>query len=142
GSGGDGDSGGGPTAGGPTGASDTNNQVAGVDEADFVKVVDNGSAMFVLHGNKLHKLASWPAAETALSPESLTIEGSPSEMFVTADGKAVIFSSVWGYGDGSSGGKYDPGFAGDVACEPGFGGCYSYGSSFTKITIADVSGDA
>lgn len=123
---------------GPTGASDTNNQVAGVDEADFVKVVDNGSAMFVLHGSTLHKLDTWPAEETSLASASLKIEGSPSEMFITAGGKAVIFSTVSGYGNGSGGGRSTEG----IACAPvfdGFGGCY--GGGFTKITIADVSGD-
>ncbi|MET0342513.1 MAG: beta-propeller domain-containing protein [Polyangiales bacterium] len=99
----------------PTSASTTNTQVAGVDEADFVKVVDNGKAMFLLHGSTLRRLRSWPPAETDLVGKALLIEGTPSEMFVTDAGRAVVFSTVSGYG-GSRGGRT------------------------LKITVADVSG--
>lgn len=119
--------GGSDSDGGPTGSSNTNTQVVGIDEADFVKVVKKGAAMFVLHGNQLYKLKSWPAEATALEGKGLKIEGSPSEMFVTDAGKAVVFSSVWGYG--RNGKAYD-------YCGPDWCG----GSGFTKITIADVSG--
>lgn len=81
----------------PTGASDTNAQVAGIGEADFVKVANDGRAIYVLHGSTLRKLKSWPPAESALEGHGVLIEGSPSEMFVTDAGKAVIFSSVNGY---------------------------------------------
>jgi hypothetical protein len=124
---GEGDNGGG--AEDPTGSSDTNTQVVGIDEADFVKVVQGGKNMYLLHGNRLQRLKSWPAASTALEGEGLEIEGSPSEMFVNDAGKAVVFSSVFGYGT-AAGGK-------DIAyCGPDWCG----GSNFTKITIADVSG--
>ncbi|HEY6881222.1 MAG TPA: beta-propeller domain-containing protein, partial [Polyangiales bacterium] len=81
----------------PIGASETNNQVAGIDEADFVKVVEKGKSIFLLHGNTLRKLDSWPAAQTKLVGKPLTIEGTPSEMFVTDHGKAVVFSTVYAY---------------------------------------------
>jgi hypothetical protein len=113
----------------PTGASDTNTQVVGVDEADFVKVAEGGKHMYLLHGNRLQKLKSWPAASTALEGDGLEIEGSPSEMFVNDAGKAVVFSSVFGYG--SAAGGRDFGYCGPDYCG---------GSNFTKITIADVSG--
>ncbi len=117
----------------PVGASQTNNQVTGVDEADFVKLVDKGKFLYLLHGNTLRKLASWPAASTKLVGQPLTIEGSPSEMFVTDAGKAVVFSSVYSYA--STQGK-------PVAdCYPGYCGGY-YGSMGLKITVADVSTDA
>ncbi|MFT3921613.1 MAG: beta-propeller domain-containing protein [Myxococcales bacterium] len=90
----------GEEAKGPDGASETNNQVKGVDEADFVKVVRMGESMFVLNGNTLYKLDTWPAADTSLSSSKLLIEGSPTEMFVTDAGKAVVFSTVYGYGNG------------------------------------------
>lgn len=107
----------------PTGSSDTNTQVEGVDEADFVKVVNEGKRMFVLHGAQLFALDSWPASETALRGTPLEIEGAPSEMFVTEDAKrAVVFSSVYGY---ASNAPYDD------------GGNYV---NRTKITLADVSG--
>lgn len=135
--GGDGatDSEGGGTRG-PTAASGTNRQVADVDEADFVKLVKGGERMFLLHGSKLLALDSWPAAKTKLDGEALLIEGSPTEMFVTEDGKrAVIFSGVYDYSNGIRGGAY----AGDSEyCKGGYCGG---GQSFAKVTVADLTGD-
>ncbi|MFM2421385.1 MAG: Beta propeller domain, partial [Pseudomonadota bacterium] len=48
-----------------TSASSTNAQVAGIDEADFVKVVDNGKAMYLLHGSSLRKLKTYPPKDLA-----------------------------------------------------------------------------
>ncbi len=128
----------------PTGASDTNTQVEGVDEADFVKLVQGGERMFLLHGSKLFALKSWPAEETAIDGKALEIEGQPSEMFVTADGKrAVIFSAVNDYNGDIGGG----GFGGTAGSNGGDGYCDSkycgggYGQTFAKVTVADVSGD-
>ncbi len=125
----------------PVSSSDTNTQVEGVDEADFVKLVKGGERMFLLHGSKLFALKSWPANETALDGDTLEIEGQPSEMFVTADGKrAVIFSTVNDYGGGGGGfgsGTGGGGFDGDV-CSPEY--CGGNGRSFAKVTVADVSG--
>jgi hypothetical protein len=114
----------------------TNKQVADVDEADFVKVVESGKGIFLLHGNTLRKFKSWPAAETAVVGKPLTIEGTPSEMFVTNAGKAVVFSSVWGYGS-------TPAVPiNDARCGPAFcgGGGWGGGAGSLKITVADVSG--
>lgn len=127
---------------GPVGASETNKQVRDVDEADFVKVVESGQGIFLLHGNTLRKLKSWPAAETQLVGTPLTIEGAPSEMFVTAEGKAVVFSSV-AYGSGAA-------YRGASGARPVIaeacweGGCDGYdgyyGGNGLKVTIADVAG--
>ncbi len=128
------DSDGGGTRG-PTAASGTNRQVADVDEADFVKLVKGGERMFLLHGSKLVALKSWPAAQTALDGQALLIEGSPSEMFVTEDGKrAVIFSSVYDYSNGIRGGASP---ADGPYCGRGYCGG---GQSFAKVTVADLSG--
>jgi Beta propeller domain len=143
-----------PTSGGsdsdsvgvaPSGASETNAQVKGVEEADFVKVVQSGAGIFLLHGSSLLKLKSYPAAATALSGTPLTIEGSPSELFVTDAGKAIIFSSTLV----ADGGQDSVGS--DIAapaCAPGGACSYPYpypypgkGSNALKITIADFSGD-
>ncbi|MEY4513047.1 MAG: hypothetical protein RLZZ450_5169 [Pseudomonadota bacterium] len=132
---------GGGKASGPTGASDTNKQVADVDEADFVKVVENGKHIYLLHGNTLQKLDAWPAAQTKLAGKPLTIEGSPTEMFVTDAGKAVIFSAVYGYGTSNPGYPGKGPIAIDGACAPGFGGCGGYGGNSLKITVVDVTAD-
>jgi hypothetical protein len=126
----------------PTGASETNTQVKDVDEADFVKLVDSGRGMFLLHGSSLRKLKTYPPQQLSLEPPELKIEGNPSELFVTDDGRAVIFSSVYGYpsfGGANAGDSVKPT---PVVCEfAGCGGGGYYGGNLTKITVADVSGD-
>ncbi|KYF63985.1 beta-propeller domain-containing protein [Sorangium cellulosum] len=70
--------------------SDTNTQVAGVDEADIVKT--DGNNLYVLHGQSFYTLTAWPASSLAVG-SSLAIEGQPHEMFV-ADDKVVVYSAV------------------------------------------------
>ncbi|WP_437876479.1 beta-propeller domain-containing protein [Sorangium sp. So ce513] len=72
--------------------SETNTQVAGVDEADIVKT--DGNNIYVLHGQSFYTLAAWPASSLAVG-SSLAIEGQPREMFV-ADDKVVVYSDVNG----------------------------------------------
>ncbi|XXY17521.1 beta-propeller domain-containing protein [Sorangium sp. So ce216] len=72
--------------------SDTNTQVAGVDEADIVKT--DGNNLYILHDQSFYTLAAWPASSLAVG-SSLAIEGQPLEMFV-ADDKVVVYSSVDG----------------------------------------------
>ncbi len=124
----------------PSGFSDTNRQVADVDEADIVKVGDEGRKLYVIRGNGFHELDSWPAAATSKVAD-LEIEGGAMEMFVEGD-RAVVFSSVYGLealDDGDLCPDYygpEP-FAADVAFE----GPYYCGRSYVKITIIDLSGD-
>ena len=63
----------------PTDVTTTNNQVAGVDEADFVK--NDGTRIFALSGERLYASKSWPAEQTAVQG-SVAIEGWPQEMFL------------------------------------------------------------
>src|SRR5690606_28362716 len=73
------------------GFSDTTTQVRDVDEADVIKT--DGDYLYVLQGSSLVKLRAWPAEQTQ-TLSAVAIEGSPYDMFV-ADGKAVVFSSVY-----------------------------------------------
>jgi len=72
--------------------SDTNVQVAGVDEADIVKT--DGSNLYVIQGRSFMVIKAWPASSLATA-SSFDIEGQPTEMFVS-DGTAVIYSNVNG----------------------------------------------
>lgn len=134
---------------GPDGFSETNNQVEGVDEADILKT--DGENIWLLHGNELMTLQAWPPQSLDIQ-QSVTIEGNPTEMYVTG-GKAVVFSSVAvegygkdpGYGDYSPGGgggfvdepgRAEPGMAADDIAEPGY-----YYANFTKITVLSLDGD-
>lgn len=121
----------------PSSFTKTNTQVAGVDEADFMK--NDGTRIFVISGQKLHAVKSWPANEMALKG-SLTLEGYPTEMFLDEKNRIVVFSSVFtpyeGFADGSGNG------GGDVrgaACAPGFGGCDYYLTNTTKVTVVDAT---
>ena len=114
-------------AGGPTAYTTTNTQVAGVDEADFVK--NDGTRIFVLSGDTLYLSQSWPADQLEVKGK-LQIEGWPREMYLDGS-NVVVFSSVWQ--------RYplaDPMIA-DVACSPMWCGYY-YGNA-TKVTVVDVS---
>ena len=106
------------------GFSGTTVQVKDVDEADIVKT--EGDRIYLLHGGTLFVLNGWPAASTEILGSAL-VEGRPSEMFIR-DGKAVVFSNVYG----------------DVGAEIGVQSSYAdyyYGASYTKLTVLDVSGN-
>ena len=110
----------------PSAYTTTNTQVAGVDEADFVK--NDGTRIFALSGNKLYATKSWPAAETALQGK-LEIEGWPREMFLDGTDKAVVFSSVWE--------RYPLQPSLGVRCSSV--SCGYYYSNSVKVTVVDVS---
>jgi hypothetical protein len=118
-----------PAVLGPSGHSDTNVQVKGVDEADIVKT--DGDHIFLLHGNQLYVLTSWPANQTAIQGKT-TIEGSANEMFVQ-NGVAVVFSNTYDQGDLVDAPPPASTMAG-VSPNP-----YAYyGTAFTKITLIKV----
>ncbi len=103
-----------PQAGGDTGGegraySETNAQVAGVDEADFVKT--DGTRIYIASGKQLHVLNAWPAANTALE-RSIELEGYASELFV-ADGQVIVFETVPGSAELG---------ARDLCARPSYGG--------------------
>jgi hypothetical protein len=77
-------------ADGATEYSTTNTQVAGVDEADFVK--NDGSYVYVVAGHELLILDAWPAPATHLLARA-EIEGTPTRLFVEAD-HAVVYSDI------------------------------------------------
>jgi hypothetical protein len=115
-----------PPSAGPQNYTTTNTQVAGVDEADFVK--NDGTRIFVLSGEKLHALKSWPADQTQVQG-TLRIEGYPRELFLEGADKAVVFSSIYQW--------YPLSNAHGVACDALWCG-YSYANT-VKVTVVDVS---
>ena len=128
-----------PTADGgaqaPSGFSDTNRQVADVDEADIVKVGDDGLKLYVVRGNGFYEFDSWPAAQTSRVAD-LEIEGGVMEMFVEGD-RAVVFSNTYGVealddGDLCQGYGGGPELVSDDSA-------YYCGRSFVKLTVIDLS---
>ena len=139
-----------------TSHSETNNQVAGVDEADFVKT--DGKNLYVLHGRSFKVLNAWPANQMA-ELSTLDIEGTPTEMFVDG-GKAVIYSQVNGaslytatgikpkdsyqdyYPYGGGGGERNVGAPSSAPYYPGSGGTPEVYVPLTKITVLSLGSGA
>jgi hypothetical protein len=110
----------------PSAYTTTNNQVAGVDEADLVK--NDGTRIFALAGGKLHAVRSWPPEATALQG-SLAIEGWPTELFLDGTSQAVVFSSIYEW--------YPMSHAAGLRC---LGmGCGYWNANTVKVTVVDVS---
>lgn len=74
----------------------TNNQVAGVDEADFVKT--DGERLFVLEGGALHRF-DIPAAGQIVPAGSIGIDGVPAAMLLAGD-RVLVISGFWNAGIG------------------------------------------
>lgn len=119
-----------PQAGGPSSYTTTNTQVAGVDEADFVK--NDGTRVFVLSGSRLFLNRSWPAEQLALA-STVDLEGWPQEMFLDGD-TVTVFSGVYtDYPQQASPGVDMP------ACSGGVMDCGFWYANTTKVTEIDVS---
>ncbi|MBI5478970.1 MAG: beta-propeller domain-containing protein [Deltaproteobacteria bacterium] len=87
-----------PTTGSEDSASEfsqTNTQVDGVDEADFVK--NDGSYIYLVANGRFSIIDAWPPAAAKVIG-SATLEGQPRYLYVVGD-RAVVFSSLGaGYG--------------------------------------------
>jgi hypothetical protein len=112
--------------------SGTNNQEAGVDEADFVKT--DGYHIYTLNGKRLHIMGVPEFGQ--LTAESITnIEGHPREMLLdTAQNRLVVFSAIDTYSlpDGHPL-KDALGQADDS------GNWYWRMPDLTKVTVLDIS---
>jgi uncharacterized secreted protein with C-terminal beta-propeller domain len=123
----------------PSGFSDTNRQVADVDEADIVKVADEGRKLYVIRGKGFHEFDSWPASLTSKVAD-LEIEGVAIEMFVEGE-RAVVFSNA-NQVEALDDGDLCQGYGGAPELVADYEGAYYCGPSFVKITVIDLSGDA
>ena len=128
-------------------SSSTNNQVAGVDEADFVK--NDGQYLYVVANKALRIIKAWPANEmTAIA--KVDLGGEPRKLFVEGD-RAVVYVAVPketnlpGTGGSSSsggsrakgGGASYPG--GNRECTYGYDCVPSGDGTATKILVFDIA---
>jgi uncharacterized secreted protein with C-terminal beta-propeller domain len=102
--------------------STTNIQVAGVDEADFVK--NDGKYIYAVSGDKVVIIDAYPA-ENAKIVSEIELNGTPSNIFVNKD-KLIVFGTESVYGG--------PLYESAVKCL----GCGGY-SSDTFIRVYDIS---
>lgn len=79
--------------GGASEYSTTNVQVAGVDEADFVK--NDGKYIYIVSGNTVSIVQAYPP-QTSTIVSQMTIPGSVSDLFLTQD-RLVVFTVQYGH---------------------------------------------
>ena len=118
--------------------STTNNQVVGVDEADFVK--NDGSYIYILADGRFQIVDAWPP-EDARIIASRGIEGTPKRMFVASD-RAVIYSSLGPLqtaGGSSSWDRWGGGYGGGEDCTYGYDCDFTGDGHELKITVFDIS---
>jgi hypothetical protein len=129
--------------GGASSVSGTNNQVAGVDEADFIKNDDR--YIYVAQGNSFRIVQAWPP-EAASTLAKVQVEGEARRLFVT-DTHALVYSSLPPKPtSGNNPGVPTPAGFVPPRGDRGGGECtYGYGCQFTgdgrpsKLTIFDIS---
>lgn len=107
--------------------SETNLQVAGVDEADFIK--NDGSNIYMLVGSKFIIIDAWPP-ENAHIVSEYNIQGTPGKLFVS-NGRAVIYSSLEKMNDYP---YYDT-----EECTHGYDCQFTGDGNNLKMTILDIS---
>ena len=113
--------------------SDTNTQVAGVDEGDLVET--DGRSLFVIAGDGVDILRAWPA-ESLAAESHVSIPGEERSMFLRGTTLTVLSQeSTWESGDGSTAAPQRIAYAGWV----------DDGWRFTTrvvVTVIDVSDTA
>ncbi len=117
--------------------STTNNQVAGVDEADFVK--NDDKYLYVVANGALRILQAWPANE-ARELAKVTLEGEPRKLFVEGD-RALVYVAVPSTGTEGSG-AYPPWFRGQGECTYGYDCVPTGDGTRTKVLVFDITNRA
>lgn len=106
-----------PSDDGASEYTETNVQVAGVDEADFIK--NDGEHIFVASGSELVVIDAWPAAQAA-PIANVALEGIPHALFFEGDRLLIYAHDV----DGET-------------C--GWGNYGYYGNAGTIVSVFDIS---
>ncbi len=128
--------GGAPSDKGAQEYSETNTQVEGVDEADFVK--NDASHIYILADNKFQIIKAWPPEESSVI-SSLEIEGNPKKMFVH-NKSALIYSSLDYIRPDDYNYQYDYYYESeDSECTYGYDCDFTGDGRKLKITVLDIS---
>ncbi len=128
--------------------SKTNNQVAGVDEADFLK--NDNKYLYVVANGALRILQAWPANE-ARELAKVTLEGTPRKLFVEGD-RALVYVAVpppsnangasSSSGGSSGSGAMPGGNYGRGECTYGYDCVPSGDGTQTKVLVFDIANRA
>ncbi|HSD89845.1 MAG TPA: beta-propeller domain-containing protein, partial [Kofleriaceae bacterium] len=111
---------------GPSTGTGTNNQVAGVDEADFIK--NDGQYIYLAQNGVLRIVDSWPADQTH-EVSKTPIDGDPKKLFVLGD-KALVYVAV---GDTSQNGWWNR------ECTYGYDCDFTGDGTSTKLLVYDIT---
>jgi hypothetical protein len=111
--------------------STTNNQVASVDEADFVK--NDASTVFVLAADGLHVIDAWPAPE-AHEVAKLTLPGEPRRLFLEQN-RLVVYTRMQASDVGGVGSSNPS----DQGCTYGYNCRFQSEGGHTMALVFDVS---
>lgn len=116
--------------------SETNVQVAGVDEADFVK--NDGKYIYIVTDKRLQIIDAWPPQQAHTISSSI-VEGEPKKLFVAND-RALVYSSLDPVPNNSpyAGMNYFY-FPNEQECTYGYDCDFTGDSRKLKITIFDIS---
>ncbi len=113
--------------------SKTNNQVAGVDEADFIK--NDNKYIYVVANKTMRIFKAWPANQTT-ELSKIAVDGEPKKLFVTKN-RALVYSSIKATSSSaskSSGSSYQK-----RECTYGYNCTFTGDGNPTLITIYDIS---
>lgn len=126
----------GDAGGGARDWSDTNVQVAGVDEPDLVKT--DGNLVYALGDGRVQILDAWPAAETRRIAV-VQVEGTPKGLLLH-EGRLLVFSSVPRPAEGPApGAPAWPTWPAGGDCTYGYDCVPSGDGNASKLTLLDVS---
>ena len=124
-----------PTSESATEYSETNVQVAGVDEADFIK--NDGSYIYMLANGKLRIVDAWPP-EQATEIAAFDVEGIPKKLFVH-DNRAFIYSSLERIRQNNYYGNFFYFSNRDKECTYGYDCDFTGDGRELKVTVLDIS---
>ncbi len=117
------------SGGGASQVSTTNNQVVGVDEADFIK--NDNTYLYLAANGAFRIVRAWPPTE-AKEIAKVAVEGTPKKLFVKGD-RALVYSSLT-----SSSSSGASGWSGRE-CTYGYNCSFTGDGNPTKISIFDIS---
>ncbi|MBI3073723.1 MAG: beta-propeller domain-containing protein [Deltaproteobacteria bacterium] len=115
--------------------SGTNNQVAGVDEADFVK--NDNVYIYTVTGKNFRIVKAWPATEMR-EIARIAITGTPRKLFVNGN-RAVVYSSV--PSDRPTSGSYGRSYR-NSECTYGYSCDFTGDGNPTRVTVLDITDKA
>jgi uncharacterized secreted protein with C-terminal beta-propeller domain len=116
---------------GPSQSSTTNNQVVGVDEADFIK--NQQGDMFVVSDGALRIIDAWPAMGAHVVSQT-PIAGTPKKLFVSGD-RVLVYVSVPKANNGTGAGYY----GGTKECTYGYDCDFNGDGTATRVMVYDVA---